>query len=107
MAKFSGYVGFAETVEIEPGIWTEQITERFYYGDLVRNTRRLQISDSVNDNVDISTEISIVSDPYAELNYLNMRYIAFKGAKWKVTSVDEKYPRLVLSIGGLYNGEQA
>jgi len=26
---------------------------------------------------------------------------------WKVTAVDVQYPRLILSIGGVYNGEQA
>lgn len=107
MPKFSGHIGFTETIEIEPGIWEERITERFYYGELTRNTRRLQISStSVNDNVNVSNEISIVADPYATQNYLNMRYIVFMGAKWKIETVDVKYPRLVLSIGGLYNERQ-
>lgn len=107
MAKFDGYIGYAETVETRPGVWEEQITEHFYYGDWVRNTRKLQSSGNVNDNVNISNELSIVSDPYAINNFFNIRYIVFMGAKWKVESADIKYPRLILTIGGLYNGKKA
>ena len=103
MAKFYGMIGFAETVETEPGIWEEQITERPYYGDIIRTARRLQNSSGVNDNIDISNEISIVADPYANQNFCSMRYAEFMGAKWKITNVDVQYPRLNLSLGGLYN----
>ena len=104
MAKFYGPIGFAETVETSPGIWEEQITERSYYGELPRNTRALQTSDSVNDNINVSNEISIVADPFAEQNFYSMRYVEFMGAKWKITNVDVKHPRLILTIGGVYNG---
>jgi len=104
MAKFYGPIGFAETIETEPGLWEEQITERSYYGDLTRITRALQSSDSVNDNINISNEISIVADPYAEQNFYTMRYVKFGGAKWKITNVEVQYPRLRLTIGGVYNG---
>lgn len=107
MAKFFGVIGFAETVETKPGVWKEQITEREYYGDVLQNTRRLQTSGQVNDNIDISNRISILADPFAYQNFHSMRYIAFMGANWKVSSVDIQYPRLILTIGGLYNGEQA
>lgn len=107
MAKFYGQVGYAETVETEPGLWVEKITERPYYGDLNRNTRSLQTADSVNDNINISNEISIVADPYANDHFHSMRYVTFSGAKWKITSVEVKPPRLILTIGGLYNGESA
>lgn len=107
MAKFYGVIGFAATVETDPGIWGEQITERGYSGDLIRNLRRLESSSSVNDNVNITNEISIVADPYAEQNMYAMRYVVFKGSKWKISSVDVNYPRLILTIGGLYNAEQS
>ena len=106
MAKFYGVIGFAETVETEPGIWEEKIVERSYSGDLIRNIRKLQSSTSVNDNITISNEISIVADPYAEQNMYAMRYVTFKGNKWKIESVDVNYPRLTLSIGGVYNVKQ-
>ena len=105
MAKFYGNIGYAETVEKEPGIWVEQITERPYYGELGRNTRRLQSSGSVNDNVNVVNEISIIADPYANQNFHCMRYVEFMGARRKIETVDVQYPRLVLTIGGVYNGE--
>lgn len=103
MAKFYGPVGYAETVETIPGVWEEQIKEHYYHGDVIRNTRRLQSSDKVNDDIEISNEISIVADPFAMGNFHTIRYVGFMGAKWKVTSVEVSYPRLVLSIGGVWN----
>ena len=105
-AKFYGEIGYANIVETEPGVWEEKIIKRNYYGDIIRNTRSLQTSDNVNDNINISNEISIVADPYANENFHSMRYVYFMGAKWKITSVEVKYPRLILSIGGLYNNVQ-
>ena len=104
MAKFYGNIGFAETVETEPGVWVEETTVRPYYGDLVRNTRRLENSGGVNDNVNISNDISIIADPYANHNFHSIRYIEFMGAKWKVSNIEVQHPRLILTIGGVYNG---
>lgn len=104
MAKFYGVIGYAETVETEPGLWEEQIIERLYYGDLIRNNRRLQNSGGINDDVNFSNEISIIADPYAIQNFSTMRYVEFNGAKWKVSSIEVQYPRLILEIGGVYNG---
>ena len=106
MPKFYGAVGYAETVETSPGVWEEQITERNYYGDVIRNTRRLQSADKVNDDINISNEISIVADPYANDHFYAIRYVVFQGAKWKVSNVDVQYPRLILSLGGLYNVQE-
>ncbi|MBF1041158.1 MAG: hypothetical protein HXK92_05865 [Lachnospiraceae bacterium] len=105
MAKFYGKIGYAENVETRPGVWRPTITEREYFGDLVRNTRRLESASQINDNINISNEISIVADPYAYQNFHSMRYVEFMGTKWKISSVEVQYPRLILSIGGVYNGE--
>lgn len=104
MAKWFGVIGYAKTVETSPGIWKEQITERQYYGEVNRNVRRLQTADKLNDDIIVSNEISIVSDPFANENFHSMRYITFMGAKWKISSVEVKYPRLSLTLGGVYNG---
>ena len=104
MAKWYGVIGYADTVEVEPGIWDEQVIERPYYGELIRNTRRLQTTDKVNDDLTISNQISIVSDPYAINNFHAMKYAVLWGTKWKITSVEVQYPRLVLEVGGVYNG---
>ena len=105
MAKFYGKIGYANTVETKPGVYEEQIVERSYYGDLIRNTRRLQSSDKVNDDINISNEISIVADPYATNNFHTMRYAIFMGTKWKISNVEVSYPRLILTLGGVYNGQ--
>ena len=106
LPKFYGKIGFADTVETTPGVWEENITERPYYGNLVRNTRRLDSSQSVNDNINISNEISIVADPFARNNFHSMRYVTYMNAKWKISSVEVQYPRLILSVGGLWNEQQ-
>lgn len=103
MAKWFGAIGYAETVETSPGVWEEQITERYYYGELRRNSRRLQTSDKVNDDIAINNELSIVADPYAYQNFYAMRYVKKLGTMWKITDVQVEYPRLTLSLGGLYN----
>ena len=104
MAKFRGVVGFANTEETSPGVHVEKIIEKRYSGDLLRNNRRLESSGNINDNINISNEISILADAYAFHHFHAMRYVEFEGAKWKVATVDaSKRPRLVLTLGGLYN----
>ena len=107
MAKFYGVIGYAVTKETAPGVWTEEIAEQSYYGDLTRNMRRLQDSGDLNDDINVANEISIVADPYANANFHSMRYVAIMGAKWKISKVEVQYPRLVLTLGGVYNGKQA
>lgn len=105
MAKFYGPIGFAELVETAPGVWKEQITEHNYYVDVLDNNRRLESSGDVNDNVTISNRFSILADPYASLNFHQMRYITYMGTKWKINNVGGTYPRLTLTAGGVYNGK--
>ncbi len=107
MAKFYGVIGYAVTIETKPGVWKEQFEERLYYGDLVRNTRRLQSAAQINDNINVANEISIIADPYASKNFHAMRYVKFMGANWKISDVEVQYPRLILTIGGVYNGPTA
>lgn len=104
MAKFYGKVGYGISKETAPGVWVDEIVERPYYGELVRNTRKMQMSDKVIDDINIDNEISILADPFARDNFQYMRYVEFMGVKWKVTTIDVRFPRLILSIGGLYNG---
>ena len=104
MPKFCGNIGYAISKETTPGVWIEDIVERQYFGDVYRNTRKLQSGNQVNDSIDISNEISILSDPFTNENFHSMRYVTYMGAKWKVSSVEVRYPRLILTVGGLYNG---
>lgn len=103
MAKFYGNIGFAEQIEIRPGIWDEQIIERPYYGDLMRNTYVGQSPTGVNPNITISNNISIVADLYANKNTQYMKYVEFMGAKWQITNIEIQYPRIILTVGGIYN----
>lgn len=108
MAKYFGRVGFAITKETdpvnEPGVWEDTIVERFYSGDTVKQTSRWENSQNVNDNLVINCQFSILSDPFAEQNFHSIKYIEYIGALWKVSSVDVQYPRLLLTVGGIYNG---
>ena len=104
MPKFYGSIGYAISKETAPGVWVEDIVEHKYSGDVYRNTRKLQSGNQVNDSIDISNEISILSDPFANENFHSMRYGTYMGAEWKVSSVEVRYPRLILTVGGLYNG---
>ena len=104
MAKWSGKIGFAEQTEGAPGVWEETIVERSYKGDLLQNFIRNQVANQVLDDLNITNKISIVADLHASQNIPMMRYVTYKGAKWKITSVEAVPPRLILSVGGLYNG---
>lgn len=103
MAKFCGIIGYVITKETEPGIYEEVIEEHEYFADVIRNTRRLREAGKVNDDINISNQFSIIADPFANHNFHAMRYIVFMGAKWKIVDVEVQYPRLILSVGGLYN----
>ncbi len=103
MAKFYGEIGFAETVEMAPGIWEEVITRRNYYGDIHRNIRRRKTTDTINDDIVVSNSISILADPYAVNNFHSICYAEFMGVKWAVTDVEVAYPRLILTLGGVKN----
>ena len=106
MAKFYGVVGFAVTEEIRPGVYLPTtISDREYAGDVTRNTRRYENSGKVNDDLNISNVISIVADPFAYENFHTIRYVEYMGTKWKVTTVEVQYPRLLLTVGGVYNGD--
>lgn len=104
MNKWFGKIGYANTSEVRPGVYEEVITEREYYGDVVRNTKQTENSGEVIDDISVSVSISIVADPFAYNNFHTMKYVDYMGSKWKVKTVDPQYPRLVLSLGGLYNG---
>lgn len=107
MAKFYGPIGYGESQETSPGVWTDVITEREYTGDILKDTSRFQSSDTIIDDLKVNIIISILADPFAYQNFHTIRYVTWMGASWKVTSIDVQRPRLQLTIGGVYNGEKA
>lgn len=102
MAKFYGVVGYIINELLRPGVWEEQVTERTYSGDILRSSVQAQASGGVNDNFTLANDISIISDPFANRNFQFIRYVEVSGTKWKIVKVDIRYPRLILTTGGLY-----
>lgn len=107
MPKYYGKVGYAVTSETSPGVWTSDPVERTYYGDVLKNGRRFEQGEAVNDDIRLENRFSILADPYAYEHFWAIRYIEWMGALWKVTNVEVESPRLILSIGGPYNGPRA
>lgn len=103
MNKFHGKIGFSKTEETSPGVWTPSITEKTYVGDIIKNHHRWQSNENVNDNLVLSNEVSIVADLFANSNTGNIRYVEWQDTKWRVTKVEVKRPRLILTLGGVYN----
>lgn len=103
MAKFCGRIGFLRTRETAPGVWTPKLEWRQYTGDIVRNYRRWDNNEYVNDDFNITNSISIVADSYAYECLGLMRCVEWMGSKWKISSVDVQRPRIIISMGGLYN----
>lgn len=105
--RYAGKIGFIKTVDRGNGLWEPEVVERTYIGDVIRNTARWQANnESTNDNIVINNQLSILVDPYALENFQYMKYIEWMGSLWNIESVEINYPRVVISIGGVYNGEQ-
>lgn len=106
MAKFHGEIGFiGETVETSPGVWKEIMHSRKYYGDVVTNVRNTNPSNTINATVTVSNRISVVADAFAYDHVFAIRYVEWGATRWEVSSVEIERPRLVLTLGGVYNGE--
>lgn len=106
MARFFGKVGYAIPTKTAAGVVTEEIVERSYKGYVTRNMRQLSNGAGLNDDINISNEIDILADAFAYQNFHAIRYVEYMGACWKVQSVEVERPRLMLSLGGVYNGQR-
>jgi hypothetical protein len=105
MAKWFGKIGYEIITQTEPGIWAAgDIVEREYYGDITSDHWRRQNSGEINDNVTLSNVVSIIPDQFAYENCSNMAYVEIMGAKWKISDIEIQNPRLILTVGGVYNG---
>ncbi len=106
MARFFGEVGYGDSVETPSGsgVWVDVITEFPYQGDVIRNTRNLKDGESVNDDITVANSISVVADEYAFEHFFNIKYVRWAGVLWTVTTVEVRSPRLILSLGSVYNG---
>jgi hypothetical protein len=107
MARFFGEIGFGETTKTGAGVFEDVITERSYRGDVVRNTRSLEPGDKVNSDISVDNSISIIADQYANEHIFAIRYVRWAGSLWNVPNVEVQRPRLILRLGGVYNGPRA
>ncbi len=105
MSKFYGKLGYVKTTETVPGVYKPVVTEKMYAGDILKADKKWNQSDNLNDDINLSMRIGIVTDHFANQNIGNLKYVEYLGSKWKVTKVDLSLPRQILSIGGVYNGE--
>ena len=106
MAKYCGLVGIATQQETSPGVWKPVIVEHEVFGDVVRDNVNFQqsSSDQLNDKIKINNQISIIVDPIVMENFSSIIYITYWGAKFKIVTAEVKYPRVLLSMGEVYNG---
>jgi hypothetical protein len=106
MARFHGKVGYGVAVEDPPGsgVHKDRMTEHPYFGDVVRNTRKLTSGETVNNDISVGNSISIVADEYAIDHFMKIKYVEWAGVRWIVTDVEVQSPRLILSLGSVYNG---
>lgn len=104
MARFAGKIGYEIIEETSPGVYRAPcIIERMYKGDIIRNRNNVEAGQWLNDDVNINNEISILADAYAYEHFDAMKYVIWMGAKRKIKSIEVERPRLILSIGGVYN----
>lgn len=104
MAKFHGTIGFVTTESTGPGVFEEVVTEKSYTGDILRNSRRWEDNQKVISDLTIENRFSIIADSFAIDNTPNMRYITVFGSRWKISSIEIQRPRIILTVGGVYNG---
>lgn len=107
MAKFYGKIGYGQTVNNGGGIHEDVITEVQARGDVLRNTRELKEGESVNNDISVSNSISVVMDENLAANFFAIRYVEWMGVLWSASSVEVQHPRLLVRLGGVYNGPRA
>mgnify|MGYP007009047628 CR=1 FL=1 len=107
MARFFGKIGFGVPQESAPGVYSDVITELSYYGDVVRDARRLSEADKLNKDLSTSNSISVIADAWAHENYFAIRFVEWGGVAWTVTEVEVEFPRLILRLGEVYNGPRS
>jgi hypothetical protein len=105
--RFHGKVGYGESVEAAPGVFTDQITEFSYFGDVIRDSRSASQGETVNPDISVGNQISIVADEQAREHFFAIRYVEWQGVLWTVPTVEIQHPRLLLSLGEVYHGPAA
>ena len=105
MAKFYGEVGYIFKEESAPGVWSDKVIKRNYVGDILRNSTRWESGENLNDDLRINNKFSIIADSGAFEKIYAMRFIKWMGEFWKINTVEKNYPRINITVGGIYNGK--
>lgn len=104
--RFYGEIGYVNTEPDDSGVFRPAPIERSYYGDVLNLSTKWKGTENLNDDIQVNHKISILADPYAFQNFPYIKYVRWLGTRWTVTTVEVEYPRLILSLGGVYNGPQ-
>lgn len=110
MAKFAGLVGYVTQEESAPGVWSPVENPKPMKGDIIRqsstngNGSRIGDTGKVNDDITLGHRVSLLGDAYAFENYFSIKWVQIGSKKWTVTSVEMQRPRVIVSLGGLWNG---
>lgn len=105
MGRYYDVVGYVYNEETSPGVYSGVvIDERKYYGDVKNIAHKWEKSENLNDNLIVTQDISIMADAFAYTHFSAIKYLRWMGAYWKVAAVRVERPRLILSLGGVYNG---
>jgi hypothetical protein len=110
MSKYAGLVGYVTQEESVPGVWSQVEKTSTMKGDIIRqsstngNGARISDTGKINDDISLSHRVSLLGDAYAFNNYYAIKWIKIDGHKWQVTSVELQRPRIIITVGGLWNG---
>ncbi len=105
MAKWYGTLGFVQSSESAPGVWKDVVTKVETSGDLMQFEQRSQNSEKLTDDISFSNRISVLMDPFMMKNFQYLKFASFANSYWKVSSVNVQYPRMIFTLGGVYNGK--
>ena len=100
--RYADKLGFILTQETTPGVWETKTVEHFAKGDVVQRAYRWDDAQSVNADLDITNQISIVYDNFFIHNMFALRWAAWQGKKWNVSRIELKPPRMILTLGKEY-----
>lgn len=104
MAKFAGLVGYVTQEETIPGVWSPVENPKRMKGDIIRQSSSTQNGDKINSDVTLSHRVSLIGDAYAYAQYFNIKWVEVYGHKWEVDSVEIQRPRIIVTLGGPWNG---
>lgn len=104
--KWYGQIAFNNQTQVEPGIWESgDPIVRNYYGDVIRDSKRDQLQ-RINNDIVLVNILSVIADPYLINSFHDILYVTYGGSKWRISSVENNYPRLILHFGNLYKEDE-